>query len=227
MTLKLKASALWQYLSRELEDKPQTERKYLWKTYLIEDCCPNYTMNSIKRSEKTLKIIWYFLLFNRQVVSDSLWPHGLQHARPPCPSPSPGVFPSSCPLNRWCHPTILSAVALVSCCLQFFPASGIFPMSLLFASGSQSNGASASASVLPMSIQLISFRTEWSSCCPRGSQEYSLASAWKHQLFSTAFFMAQLSHPYVATRKRLQPWLYKLLLAKWCLCFLIHCLGLL
>ena len=102
---------------------------------------------------KMLKIIWYFLLFSRQVVSDSLWSHGLQHGRPPCPSPSPGVFPSSCPLNWWCHPTILSVVALVSCCLQFFPASGIFPMSRLFASGSQSTGASASASVLPMSIR--------------------------------------------------------------------------
>ena len=77
--------------------------------------------------------------------------HGLQHSRPPCPSPSPRVCPSSFPLNRWCHPIILSSVALF--CLQSFPASGSFPISGLFASGGQSIGASASASVFPMNTQ--------------------------------------------------------------------------
>ena len=72
---------------------------------------------------------WKLLLFSRHVMSNSLRPHGLQHARPPSPSSSPGVCPSSCPLNRWCHPTILSSVALFSFCLQSFPASGSFPMS--------------------------------------------------------------------------------------------------
>ena len=81
----------------------------------------------------------------------TLWPHGLQQARPLCPSPSPEVCPSSYPLNRWWYPTILSSVALFSFCLQSFPASGSFPMSLLFASHGQSIGASAS--VLPMNIQ--------------------------------------------------------------------------
>ena len=93
------------------------------------------------------------LLFSCQVVSDSLRPRGLQHTRPPCPSPSPRVCPSSCPFNQRYHPTISSSVILFSFRLQSFPASGSFPMSQLFASGSQSTGASASASVLPMSIQ--------------------------------------------------------------------------
>ena len=92
------------------------------------------------------------LLFSRSVVSDFLWPHGLQHARLPCPSPSPGVCSDLRPLSRWCHPTISSSVTLFSSCLQSFPASGSFPVSQLFASGGQSIRASASASVLPMNI---------------------------------------------------------------------------
>ena len=88
--------------------------------------------------------------FSRSVVSGSLWPHGLQHARLSCPSPTPGACSDSHPLNRWCHPTILSSVAS---CLQSFPAPRSFPMSQFFTSGGQSSGASASASVLPMDIQ--------------------------------------------------------------------------
>ena len=90
--------------------------------------------------------------FSCSVMSYSLRPHGPQHARPPCPSPTPGVYPNSCPLSRWCHPTISSSVIPFSH-LQSFPASGSFPMSQLFASGVQSIGVSASASVLPMNIQ--------------------------------------------------------------------------
>ena len=93
------------------------------------------------------------LLLSRLVVSDSLWSHGLQHARLPCPSPCPGACSNSCPLNWWCHPTISSSVVFFSLCLLSFPASGSFPMRRLFTSGGQSIGASASASVLPMSIQ--------------------------------------------------------------------------
>ena len=93
------------------------------------------------------------LLFSRSVVSDSLWPHGLQHARPPCPSPTPRACWNSCPLSQWCHPTISSSVIRFSSCLQSFPVSGSFPVSQLFASGGQSIGASVSASVLPMNIQ--------------------------------------------------------------------------
>ena len=91
--------------------------------------------------------------FSRSVVSDSLRPHELQHARPPCPSPNPGVHSNSCASSRWCHPTISSSVVPFSSCIQSFPTSGSFPMSQFFASGGQSIGVSASASVLPMSIQ--------------------------------------------------------------------------
>ena len=91
--------------------------------------------------------------FSRSVVSSSLWPHGLQHTRPPCSSPIPGVYSNSCPLSWWCYPTISSSVVPFSFCLQSFPASGSFQMSQFFASGGQNFGVSASASVLPMNIQ--------------------------------------------------------------------------
>ena len=91
--------------------------------------------------------------FSLSVMSNSLWPHGLQHARLPCPSPTPGACSNSCPSSRWCHPTISSSVTLFSSYLQFFPASGSVPMSQFFASGGQSIGALASASVLPMNTK--------------------------------------------------------------------------
>ena len=91
--------------------------------------------------------------FSRSVVSDSLRPHEPQHARPPCPSPTPGVHPNYRPLSRWCHPTISSSVVPFSSSPQSFPASGSFQMSQLFASGGQNIGVSASSSVLPMNIQ--------------------------------------------------------------------------
>ena len=87
------------------------------------------------------------------VMSDSVRPHGLQHARPPCPSPTPGVYPNSCPSSQWCHPAISSSVVPFSSCPQSLPASGSFPMSQLFAWGGQSIGILASASVFPMNIQ--------------------------------------------------------------------------
>ena len=117
--------------------------------------------------------------FSRSVVSDSLRPHGLQHTRPPCPSPTSRVYPNSCPLSRWCHPTISSSVVPFSSCPQSFPASGSFPMSQLFASGGQSIGVSASTSVLPMNTQDLSplgwscILAVGSPCSPRGSQESS------------------------------------------------------
>ena len=91
--------------------------------------------------------------FSRSVMSDSLRPYGLQHARPPCPSPTSGAYSNSCPLSQWCHPTISSSVVPFSSCFQSFPASGSFLMSQFFSSGGQSIGVSASASVLPMNIQ--------------------------------------------------------------------------
>ena len=99
--------------------------------------------------------LWAFssVQSSRSVMSDSFWPHGLQHARLPCPSPTPGAYSNSCSSSRWCHPTISFSVIPFSSRLQSFPASGSFPMSQLFTSGGQRIGASASASVLPMNIQ--------------------------------------------------------------------------
>ena len=114
-------------------------------------------------------------------MSDSLRPHGLQQARPPYPSPTPGIYSNSCPLSPWCHPTISSSVIPFSSCLQSFPASGSFPMSQFFTSGGQRIGASASASVLPMNIQDW-FPLGWTgliSCSPRDSQESSPTPQFK------------------------------------------------
>ena len=91
--------------------------------------------------------------FSRSVVSDFLWPHEPQHARPPCPAPTPGVYPNACPLSQWWHLTISSSVVSFSACLQSFQTSGSFQMSQLFASGGQSIGVSTSTYVLPMNIQ--------------------------------------------------------------------------
>ena len=129
--------------------------------------------------------------FSHSVVSDSLRPHGPQHARLPCPSPSPRACSNSCPLSWWCYPTISSSVVPFSSCLQSFLPSGSFLMSQLFALGSQSIGASASASVLPMNIQdwLPLGWTGWISLQSKGlSRVFSNTTVQKHQ-----FFSAQLS----------------------------------
>ena len=125
--------------------------------------------------------------FSRSVVSDSLRPHESQHARPPCPSPTPGVHSDSCPLSRWCHPAISSSVVPFSSCLQSLPASGSFHMSQLFASGGQSIGISASASVLPMNTQDWSLLewTGWISLQSKGlSRVFSNTTVQEHQFFS-------------------------------------------
>ena len=100
--------------------------------------------NIEKRMKKNWRCPWdlFFLLFSCSIVSDTLWLHGLQHTRLPCPSPTPGACSNSCPLSWWCHPMISSSVVPTSC-LKSFPESGFFQMSQLFASGSQSTGASA------------------------------------------------------------------------------------
>ena len=112
-----------------------------------------------------LTILFFFLIFiefvtifssiqfSCSVLSDSLWPQELQHVRPPCPSPTPGAYPNSCPLSQWCHPTISSSVSPFSSCPQSSPASGSFQMSQPFAWGGQNIGVSASTSVLPMNAQ--------------------------------------------------------------------------
>ena len=123
--------------------------------------------------------------------TNSLWPHEPQHARPPCPSPTPGVHPNPCPSSRWCHPTISSSVVPFSSCLQSFPASVSFPMSQLFASDGQSIRDPASASVLPVNTQDWSPLgwTGWICLQPEGlSRVFSNTTVQKHQ-----FFSAQLS----------------------------------
>ena len=143
--------------------------------------------------------------FSRSAVSDSLWPHELQHARPPCPSPTPGVYSNSCPLSWWCHPTISSSVIPFSSCPQSFPASGSFQMSQFFISGGQSIGVSASASVLPMNTQDLSPLgwTGWIFLQSKGlSRVFSNNTVQKHQFFRrSAFFIVQLSHPHMTTGK--------------------------
>ena len=105
---------------------------------------------SLKRQKKYSV---YHNMFSPSIVSDSLWPHELQHARLPCPSSSTRHCSNSCPLSLWCHPTVSSSVTHFSSCRQSFPASGSFPVSWLFESGGQSIGTSASATVLPMNTQ--------------------------------------------------------------------------
>ena len=120
----------------------------------------------------SLTFYWFrSVQFSLSVVSNSLWPHGLQHARLPCPSPASGAYSNSCPLSRWCHPTVSSSVEPFSSRLQSFLASGSSQTSQFIASGGQNIGVSASASVLPMNIQ--DWFPLWSPCSPRDSQESS------------------------------------------------------
>ena len=145
-------------------------------------------------------------------MSDSLQPHGLQHARPPCPSPTPGVYSNSSPLSRWRHPTILSFDIPFSSCLQSFPVSGTFPVSQFFPSGDQSIGVVASASVLPINIWDW-FPLGWTGWISLQSKE--LSSLQSEELSSllqyhsskasirwrSAFFIVQLSQQYMTTGK--------------------------
>ena len=126
--------------------------------------------------------------FSLSVMSDSLRPHEPQHARPPCPWPTPSAHPNPCPLSWWCHPTISSAVNPFSSCPQSFPASGSFPMSQLFASGGQSIGVSALTSVLPINTQdwYPLGWTGWISLQSKGlSRVFSNTTVQKHQFFGT------------------------------------------
>ena len=128
----------------------------------------------------------------------TLWPHGLQHTRFPHPSPIPGAYSNSCPLSQWCHPTNSSSVIIpFSSCLQSFPALGSFPMSQFFASGGQSIGASASASVLPMNIHNW-FPLGWTGWISLQSKElsrvFSNTTIQKHQFFSAQISLLSESH---------------------------------
>ena len=135
--------------------------------------------------------------FSCSVMSNSLWPHELQYTRPPCPSPTPRVYSNSCPLSRWCHPTISTSVIPFSSCPQCFPTSGSFPMSWFFTSGGQSIEASVSASFLPMNIQdwfplgLTGLISLWSEGL---SGVLSSTTIRKHQFFGTQLSLWSNSH---------------------------------
>ena len=143
---------------------------------------------------------WVMFILNQfscLVVSDSSWPHGLQHAKPPCPSPTPGIYSNSCPLSRWCHPTISSSVVPFSSCPQSFPASGSFPLSQLFSSGGQNIGILASTSVFPMNTQDWSPLgwTGWISLQSKGlSRVFSNTTVQKHQFFGPELSSQSNSH---------------------------------
>ena len=140
---------------------------------------------------------YILLLFSRSVVSDSLRPHGPQHAWFPCLSPSPRACSNSCPLSQWCHPTLSSSVIPFCSCLLSFPASESFPMSQFFASGGQSTGALALASVLPMNIQdwfLLGFTGLISLQSKELSRVFSNITVQKHQFFGAQFSLWSNSH---------------------------------
>ena len=155
-------------------------------------------LNELSQSEQTSA------QFSCSVVSDSLRPHGLQHARLPCPSPTPGTCSNLRPSNQWCHPTITPSVVPLSSCLQYFPASGSFPMTQFFASGGQGIGVSASASVLPMNPGLLSIRMDWLDLL---AVQGTLKSLLQHHsseasiLWGSAFFTVKLSHSHMTTGK--------------------------
>ena len=160
-------------------------------------------------------------------MSNSLRPHESQHARLPCPSPTPRAYSNSCPSSQWCHPTISFSVVPFSLCLQSFPASGFFPMSQFFTSGGQSTGVSASTSVLPMNIQ------DWFPLGLTGLilqskgllRVFSNTTVQKHQFFSAKLSLYPNSYIHMTTRKTIAL-TRRTFLAKWCLCFFICCLGL-
>ena len=162
-------------------------------------------LNSTMRIDKTIHIKYSLLIhsifssvqFSRSVVSDSLWPHESQHARPPCLSPPPGVHSDSRPSSPWCHPAISSSVIPFSSCPQSLPASKSFPMSQLFASGGQSTGVSALVSFHPKKSQgwSPSEWTGWISLQSKGlSRVFSNTTVQKHQLFGAQLSSQSNSH---------------------------------
>ena len=145
-------------------------------------------------------MVRYSVRFSYSVVSDTLKPHGLQHAKFPCPSPTPGACSNSIPLSQWCHPTVSSSVGIFSCGLQSFPASVFFPMSQFFISGGQSIGVSPSASVIPMNIQgwFPLGLTAWISSQSKGlSRVFSNTTIQKNQFFGTQPFLWSNSHMHI------------------------------
>ena len=150
-------------------------------------------------------------------MSDSLRTHGLQHARPLCPSPAPGDYPNSCPLSQWCHPTISCSVIPFSSCPQSFPAPGSLLMSQLFVSSGKSIGVPASTSVLPINIQdwFPLGLTSWISLLSKGlSRFFSNTTVQKHQFFGTQLSLQSNFHIHTLLLEKPWLWLDWLLLAK-------------
>ena len=163
----------------------------------LKQCNTHLVLDQMHHAANLISLEFSLVQFSCSVMSISLRPHGLQHARPPCPSPTPGVYRNSCPLSRWCHPTISSSVVPFSSCLQSFPASGSFQMIKFFTSSGQSIGVSASASVLPMSIQdwFPLGWTGWISLQSKGLlRVFSNTTAQKHQFFGAQLSLKSNSH---------------------------------
>ena len=194
--------ASWKFFSRNMETKmcylilsvcvlsPQRTESSFGDQDSREPFNSSIPFTSFLSHEKSLQNK-FSVQFSHSVTSSSLWAHGLQHTRLPCPSPTPRACSNSCSMSQWCHPTLSSSVTHFSYCLQSFPASGSFARSQFFTSGGQSIGVSASASVLPMIIQdwFSLGWTSWISLQSRGlSGVFSNTTVQKHQ-----FFGAQLS----------------------------------
>ena len=168
-------------------------------------CCQHASAHSAGCCSRSA----HSIQFSPSAVSDSLWPHGLQHTRLPCPSSTPGAYSNSCRLRQWCHPTIAFSVVPFSSHLKSFPASESFPMSQFIASGGQNIGVSGSASsesssVLPMNIQdwLTLGLTGWLPHNPRDSEESSPTPQFRNiKCWCLAFFIVQLLHSYMTTGK--------------------------
>ena len=189
-----------------MHQQKQTFKEYLMSFpflyLLLSPSIPFFPMSELETLlSSTYTCVW-LLLFSHSVMSNSLQPHGLKHARLPIPSPFPWVCPNSCPLSQWCLPTISSSVVPFSSCLQSLPASRFYLVSWLFTLGGQSIGASASGSVLPMNIQdwFPLGLTVWS-CCSCNSQEFSPVHTINEVEFGPAWLECSFPKFIVAQRR--------------------------
>ena len=198
---------LWYYCSPVCRSPTQR----VWG-FILSELCPSY--NLTVAYSLSLNVRYLFLVgssvflskgvqsiqLSRSVVFHSLQPHGLQYTRLPCPSPTPGAASNSHPLSWWCHPTISSSIIPFSSCLQYFPASGSFPMSQSFTSGGQSSGASAQASLLPINIKdwFPLALTGWISLHSKGlSRVFSNTTVQEYQFFGTYLYLWSSSHIHI------------------------------
>ena len=206
----------------QVNASPWKARKVRIQNFWFEE--PVSSSISLSDQEASISLLSFSIRVSTQfscsVVPDSLWPHKSQHARTPCPSPTPGVHSNSCPLIQWCHSAISSSVIPFFSCSQSLPASGSFPMSQLFAWGGQSIGVSVLASVLPMNTQdwSPSWWTGWISLQFRGlSRVFSSTTVWKPNSLAPSLLYVQFSHSCVTTIKTIALTAMQCLLFKCCL----------